>query len=73
MGIIIIIIFAQEAKKTDDHVFRYIPLAVFLSFGFYLPVVLFSGIAPMVGMLMIPKTLAYVWIVLMAWRLYRQS
>ncbi|MEE0419140.1 MAG: hypothetical protein UDG86_03730 [Lachnospiraceae bacterium] len=73
MGIIIIIIFAQEAKKTDDRVFRYIPLAVFLSFGFYLPVVLFSGIAPMVGMLMIPKTLAYVWIVLMAWRLYRQS
>lgn len=73
MGIIIIIIFAQEAKKADDRVFRYIPLAVFLSFGFYLPVVLFSGIAPMVGMLMIPKTLAYVWIVLMAWRLYRQS
>ena len=73
MGIIIIIIFAQEAKKTDDRIFRYIPLAVFLSFGFYLPVVLFSGIAPMVGMLMIPKTLAYVWIVLMAWRLYRQS
>ena len=49
------------------------PLAVILSFGFYLPVVLFSGIAPAVKVLMIPKTLAYVWIVLMGWQLYRQS
>ena len=49
------------------------PLAVALSFGFYLPVVLFSGVAPAVGMLMIPKTMAYVWIVSMGWKLYRQG
>lgn len=73
MGIVIIVIFAQEAGKAQDRVFRFIPLAVALSFGFYLPVVLFSGIAPIVGMLMIPKTLAYVWIVLMCRQLYRQS
>lgn len=73
MGIIIIVIFAQEAKRADDSVFRFMPLAVGLSFGFYLPVVLFSGTLPIIGMLMIPKTLAYVWIVLMGWRLYRQS
>lgn len=73
MGIIIIVIFTQEAKKSKDPVFRFMPLAVALSFGFYLPVVLFSGIAPAVGVLMIPKTMAYVWIVLMGWKLYRQS
>ena len=73
MGIIIIVIFAQEAKKSNDSVFRFMPLAVALSFGFYLPVVLFSGIAPAVGVLMIPKTMADVWIVLMGWKLYRQS
>lgn len=73
MGVIIIVIFAQEAKRADDSVFRFMPLAVGLSFGFYLPVVLFSGILPIIGMLMIPKTMAYVWIVLMGWRLYRQS
>ncbi|MCD2493325.1 hypothetical protein LQE92_11940 [Lacrimispora sp. NSJ-141] len=73
MGIIIIVIFAKEAKKANDNVFRFMPLAVALSFGFYLPVVLFSGTAPVVGVLMIPKTLAYVWIVLMGWRLYKQS
>lgn len=71
MGIIIIVIFAQEAKKVNDKVFRFMPLAVALSFGFYLPVVLFSGTFPIVGVLMIPKTLAYVWIVLMGWQLYR--
>lgn len=73
MGILIIVIFAQETRKAGDKVFRFIPLAVTLSFGFYLPVVLFSGIAPVIGVLMIPKTLAYVWIVLMGWQLYRQS
>ena len=73
MGIIIIIIFSRETKRADDRVFRFMPLAVILSFGFYLPVVLFSGIAPAVWVLMIPKTLAYVWIVLMGWQLYRQS
>ena len=73
MGIIIIVIFTQETKKANDPVFRFMPLAVILSFGFYLPVVLFSGIAPIVGVLMIPKTLSYVWIVLMCRRLYRQK
>lgn len=73
LGIIIIVIFARESGKAKDTVFRFMPLAVGLSFGFYLPVVLFSGIAPVVGMLMIPKTLAYVWVVLMTFKLYKQS
>ena len=73
MGVIIIVIFHREINRTEDKVFRYMPLAVILSFGFYLPVVLFSGIIPVIGILMIPKTLAYVWIVLMGWRLYRTS
>lgn len=73
LGIIIIVIFARESGKRKDTVFRFMPLAVGLSFGFYLPVVLFSGIAPIVGMLMIPKTLAYVWVVLMTFKLYKQS
>lgn len=73
MGIIIIVIFVREIKRTKDEIFRFMPLAVGLSFGFYLPVVLFSGTAPAVGMLMIPKTLAYVWIVVMNRRLYKQE
>lgn len=73
IGVIIIAIFAREAKKAEDSIFRFMPLAVALSFGFYLPVVLFSGIVPIVGVLMIPKTMAYVWIIFMGWQLYRES
>ena len=73
MGIIIIAIFAQESRKTNDRVFRFMPLAVALSFGFYLPVVLFSGVFPIIGILMIPKTLAYVWVVLMCQHLYKRE
>ena len=72
MGLLIIFLFAQEGRRREDQTFRFIPLAVALSFGFYLPVVLFSGVAPAVGMLMIPKTLAYVWVVVMCWSLYKQ-
>jgi hypothetical protein len=73
MGVIIIGLFWQEAKKTDDRVFRFMPLAVALSFGFYVPVVLFASAVPAIGMLMIPKTLAYVWVVWMGWKLYQKA
>ena len=73
MGVIIIVLFLREGRWAQDTVFRFMPLAVALSFAFYLPVVLFSGTYPMVGMLMIPKTLAYVWVVWMCWKLYRRE
>ena len=73
MGILIIVIFAQEAKKANDNAFRWMWLAVTLSFGFYIPVVLFAEIVPPIGMLMIPKTLAYVWVVLMGWSIFRRE
>ena len=39
--------------------------AVLMSFLFYLPVVFFSRKYPQIGMLMLPKTLMYVWILAM--------
>lgn len=65
MGIIMIVIFYVEAKKAQDKQFKYMWLAIVLSFGLYAPVVLFADAYPLVGMLMIPKTLAYVWVVYM--------
>lgn len=72
MGILIIFLFLEENRKNGASLFQSMPLAVFLSFGFYLPVVLFSGSFPLIGMLMIPKTLAYIWIIVMNRQLYRQ-
>ena len=40
-------------------------LAIILSFAFYLPVVLWSNKNPKIGMLMLPKTCVYVWILVM--------
>ncbi len=73
LGIIIIVIYAKEVARTNDKIFSKLPLAVILSFGFYIPVVLFSSIYPIVGALMIPKTLAYVWIIFMGLQLYKSS
>lgn len=64
IGILIIILFYQSAKKTKDKSFRFMWLTIVLSFGFYIPVVLWADVNPMIGMLMIPKTCAYVWTVL---------
>ena len=47
-------------------------LAITLSFGFYIPVVLWADTIPAVGALMIPKTCAYVWIVVMGYREMKQ-
>lgn len=65
MGLIIIVIFFNEARKAVDNQFKFMWLAIVLSFGFYIPVVLFADVYPLIGMLMIPKTCAYVWVVWM--------
>lgn len=67
LGLIIILLFYKQANKHNDKQFRYMWLAIVLSFGFYIPVVLFAKTYPLVGMLMIPKTCAYVWIVWMGY------
>lgn len=67
LGLIIIILFYNQANKHNDKQFHYMWLAIVLSFGFYIPVVLFAKTYPLVGMLMIPKTCAYVWIVWMGY------
>lgn len=71
MGIIIIYIFYWEAKKHMDSNFRFMWLAIVLSFALYIPVVLWANTIPWIGVLMIPKTLAYVWVVLMGYSEFR--
>lgn len=68
LGLVIILLYFEQARRLDDHAFRWMWLAVTLSFLFYIPVVLFADAIPLMGMLMIPKTCAYVWIVWMGYR-----
>jgi len=57
----------RDASLEKDRVFQWIGIMILVSFAFYLPVILFVQQAPMLGMLMIPKTMAYVAI---AWLAY---
>ena len=63
LGLLVIVLFYRSAKECQDRAFRWMWLTIVLSFGFYIPVVLWADTIPLVGMLMIPKTCAYVWTV----------
>lgn len=67
LGILMIVLFYKQSRAQQDRYFDKMWLAITLSFGFYLPVVLFANAIPIIGTLMIPKTLAYVWMVWMGW------
>jgi len=64
LGLLVIVLFYRSAREKNDRSFRFMWLTIVLSFAFYIPVVLFADTVPSVGMLMIPKTCAYVWTVL---------
>lgn len=68
LGILIIILFYKKQKETSDQNFKYLWLTIVLSFAFYLPVVLFSSKVPALGALMVPKTCAYIWTVLIGYK-----
>ena len=68
VGLAIAILLLIDANKSKDKTFRNFAYFIFASFFFYLPVILFIQVAPMIGMLMIPKTLAYI---LMAYATYK--
>lgn len=67
LGLLVIVLFCRSAKIHGDKAFRWMWLTIVLSFGFYIPVVLLAETIPMIGMLMIPKTCAYVWTVLIGY------
>lgn len=67
LGLLIIVLFYRSAKEHGDRAFRWMWLTIVLSFGFYIPVVLWADRVPLIGMLMIPKTCAYVWTVLIGY------
>lgn len=73
LGAVIVILFYCSARSEQDKPFRFLWLAVVISFACYIPVVLFADMVPMVGMLMIPKTCAYVWVVLIGYKAMKGS
>lgn len=73
LGLLMIVLFYKSAKENNDTSFQWMWLTIVLSFGFYIPVVLWADIIPMIGMLMIPKTCAYVWTVVIGYNAMKKE
>lgn len=67
-GIGVIILYAISGNTYGYHMNRMVA-AIIISFGCYLPVTLLSRKMPKIGMLMIPKTCAYIWMIVMGLQL----
>ena len=71
LGIIIVVLYYRASR--NDKAFSWMYLSIIISFACYIPVVLFADSIPIIGMLMIPKTCAYVWSVLIAFNAQRRN
>lgn len=66
-GLGVIGLYLYSAYKTNDRTFKWISWSIVLSFAFYTPVILFAQRYPLAGLLMIPKTCAYVAVAIIAY------
>ena len=58
LGAVVCFLFFE--KRDGDRILRFLWLYILLSFLFYIPVAVFAGVLPMLGMLMLPKTVCYI-------------
>lgn len=73
-GLGVAFLILRDARRTQDRPFFGVGIWILVSYAFYTPVILWVQQAPLLGMLMIPKTLAYVAIAVIAYRtFYRQT
>ena len=73
LGLLVVVLFYSSAKRHGDKAFRWLWLTIVLSFACYIPVVLWADAIPLMGMLMIPKTCAYLWTVLIGYFAMKQE
>ena len=63
----------RDAKISGDRPFMWIGISILVSYAMYTPVILFVQQVPMIGMLMIPKTMAYVAIAFIAYNAFYRN
>ena len=67
-GIGIAVLMLMSAVERKDQFSRNISYMIFVSYLCYMPVIFFVQKVPLLGMLMMPKTLAYVAVAILAYR-----
>jgi hypothetical protein len=68
LGLGVAYLMLRDSATVRDTTFKWIGIMILVSYAFYAPVILFVQQVPAIGMLMIPKTLAYVAIGFIAYR-----
>lgn len=66
-GVCMMMLYWMSGNAHDYHMTKMV-WAIGISFACYLPVAAFAKKKPAVGMLMMPKTLAYVWMIVMGFQ-----
>jgi len=67
LGLGVLFLILRDAIKTKDQLFQRIAYCIFFSYLFYTPVIFWVREYPMLGMLMIPKTIMYIVIAILAY------
>jgi hypothetical protein len=72
-GLVVAILILLDSLKNKDKIFTLFSIFIFISYAFYIPVILFAKFIPIIGVLMIPKTCAYIAMAFYGYKkLYRQ-
>lgn len=60
LGLSVAYLMLRDSLRAGDGAFKWIGGMILFSYTMYIPVILFVQSTPLIGMLMIPKTLAYI-------------
>lgn len=72
-GLGVMYLILRDAGIAKDAPFRLIGWMIALSYLFYTPVILWSAAVPLLGLLMIPKTCAYVAVAIIAYNMVKKN
>ena len=72
LGLGVAYLILRDARAAGDRAFLGIGAMIVASYAFYVPVIFWVQQMPLLGMLMIPKTLAYLGVAVIAYRAFYQ-
>lgn len=73
LGVFIIYLVLRKAYQYDNLPFKKIGIAIIVSFACYIPVIILTNRFSLINLLMIPKTLAYLYIIYIAYQKFNSQ
>lgn len=70
IGFVLVVLMIKDAVKNKDIIFKKLGIYIIISYLFYMPVIFWVRDIPMLGMLMMPKTIAYLFMAILVYKTY---